>query len=91
MPAEGFGNNELQCYIDSREENAQVKDGLLVITAKLEEWTDGINSRNFTSAKITSKFDATYGKFEMRARLPKGKYMHIVSTYKHHAMRFVNT
>lgn len=72
LDIKGFGNNELQCYMASRNENARVENGSLIITAKLENWNDGTNFRNFTSAKITSKFNTTYGIFEIRAKLPRG-------------------
>jgi beta-glucanase (GH16 family) len=66
----GWGNNELEYYTD-REENASVANGLLTITAKKETY----QNRNYTSARLVSKGkgDFLYGRFEVKARLPKGK------------------
>ena len=64
-------NNELQYYASKRKENTRVEKGHLIIEAKAEE-KDG---RHFTSARLTSKKAWTYGKFECRARLPKGKHL----------------
>jgi beta-glucanase (GH16 family) len=64
----GWGNNELQYY---RAENATVADGVLTITA-LEETFGGYD---YTSARIRTKNlgDWTYGRFEMRAKMPIGQ------------------
>lgn len=64
----GWGNNELQWY---QEDNVQVSDGLLTITARQES----AGGRNFTSARIRTlnEGDWTYGRFEIRARLPQGQ------------------
>ena len=67
----GWGNNELQYYTNARQENARVIAGNLVIEARRES----LGGRNYTSARLLSKNKAqwTYGKFEIRAKLPKGK------------------
>lgn len=62
---DGFGNQELQYY---RPENAEVRDGKLVITAKKESY----GGNNYTSAKLFSKADWKYGKFEAKIKLPLG-------------------
>lgn len=64
----GFGNNELQFYTD-RAENAFVEGGALVIRAQAEKF----QNRNYTSAKLQSKAAWTYGRYEFKAKLPKGK------------------
>lgn len=66
----GWGNNELQAYTD-RAENASVRDGVLHIVARREA-RDG---RGYTSARLVSKGkgDFRYGRFEARARLPRGR------------------
>jgi beta-glucanase (GH16 family) len=64
----GFGNNELQFYTD-RADNAFVEGGALVIRAQPEKF----QNRAYTSAKLQSKAAWTYGRFEFRAKLPKGK------------------
>ena len=65
----GWGNNELQNYTD-RLENARVENGMLIIEARNE--TSG--GRPYSSARLVSKGkgDFSYGKFEIRAKLPKG-------------------
>lgn len=66
----GWGNNELQYYTD-RKENAEVKNGHLVITAKKEDY----QGSRFTSARLITKGkkDFTYGRVEISAKLPAGK------------------
>lgn len=65
----GWGNNELQFYTD-RPENIVVSDGLLRITAQRESF----EGQNFTSSRIKTedKFEFTYGRIEVRAKLPEG-------------------
>jgi beta-glucanase (GH16 family) len=67
----GWGNQELQFYTERRAENARVEDGHLVIEARREHW----QTREYTSARLISKGkgDWTYGRMEVRARLPKGR------------------
>lgn len=64
----GWGNNELQFY---REENTSVQDGYLIITAKKEEHQGAA----YTSSRIKTqgKRFFKYGRFDMRAVLPKGQ------------------
>jgi beta-glucanase (GH16 family) len=61
-------NNEAQFYTD-RLENAKVSDGNLTITARREPW----EKASYTSASLDSKFKFTYGKVEVRARIPTGR------------------
>jgi beta-glucanase (GH16 family) len=66
----GWGNNELQYYTrDSR--NVRIENGHLIIEAR----QDSLGGKAFTSAKIVSreKGDWLYGRFEVRAKLPRGK------------------
>ena len=73
----GWGNQELETYT-SRRQNAQIRDGNLVIAAFEENFTgpDGV-ARNFTSARLKTqyRFAQAYGRFEARIRLPKGPGM----------------
>lgn len=64
----GWGNNELEYY---RAENATVSGGFLTITAKEEAF----GGRDYTSARLRTKNlgDWTYGRFEIRARMPVGQ------------------
>ena len=66
----GYGNNELQNYTN-RPENVFVEDGNLVIEARKENY----QGNQYTSAKLETKNkgDWTYGRFEIRAKLPEGK------------------
>lgn len=65
LGGDGWGNQELQNYT---ERNALVEDGLLKIWARHE---DG----GYTSARLHSlgKGDFLYGRFVVRARLPRGR------------------
>jgi beta-glucanase (GH16 family) len=71
----GWGNQELQTYT-SRADNATLRDGALVITARAERFTgsDGV-ARDYTSARLKTKdrFAQTYGKFEARLQVPRGQ------------------
>ena len=66
----GWGNSELQYYTD-REENIYIEDGKLHIRALQESFA----TRNYTSARIRTinKADFLYGKYEIRAKMPKGQ------------------
>jgi beta-glucanase (GH16 family) len=66
----GWGNNELQYYSDDSR-NANVADGKLTITARNEN----VGGKEYSSARLVTKGkgDWTYGRFEIRAKLPTGK------------------
>ena len=67
----GWGNKELQNYTDRRKENARVENGVLIIEAR----RDGGETQPYSSARLVSKNkgDWTYGRFEIRAKLPSGR------------------
>jgi beta-glucanase (GH16 family) len=67
----GWGNQELQYYSGYRSENARVENGKLIIEAR----RDFYNGKEYTSARLVTKAkgDWTYGRFEIRAKLPSGK------------------
>jgi beta-glucanase (GH16 family) len=67
----GWGNKELQYYTERRKENARVEDGRLIIEARRDGW----EGHEYTSARLVSKGkgDWTYGRFEVRAKLPTGR------------------
>ncbi|CAL8127868.1 unnamed protein product [Orchesella dallaii] len=71
----GWGNNELECYTVNRPENVRQENGILVITARREWWDDGQTTLPFTSTRMLTHSNFLYGKFEIRARLPKGKHL----------------
>jgi len=68
--ANGWGNNELQNYTNG--DNAHIEDGKLVITAK--KLDDNKVAGSYTSARMISlgKQEFTYGRMEIRAKLPSG-------------------
>lgn len=66
----GWGNNEKQFYTHTRAENARVVDGKLIVEARKEN----IQGSAYSSARLVSKGKAswTYGRFEVRAKIPAG-------------------
>ena len=66
----GWGNKELQYYTEARKENARVENGKLIIEARKDAW----EGHEYTSARLISKGkgDWTYGRIEVRAKLPSG-------------------
>lgn len=67
----GWGNNEAQYYTAADPDNAYVKNGVLTLTAQLER----IENKRYTSARLVTKGkgDWLYGRFEICAKLPRGK------------------
>lgn len=65
----GWGNSEKEFYTN-RPENIIIKDGILKITAQKESYS----GFNYTSSRIQSmnKFSFTYGRVDIRAKLPSG-------------------
>jgi len=63
-------NNELQHYTD-RLDNAYISDGTLKIVAKKEEYTSSGTTKSYTSARLNSILQFTYGKVEVKAKLPR--------------------
>jgi len=82
-------NRELQYYTKARKENARVENGHLVIEARKENWpnpdyrADASSRRpqrsrkaaDYTSASLITRGKAvwTYGRIEVKAKLPAGK------------------
>jgi beta-glucanase (GH16 family) len=66
-----WGNNELQYYTEAKLKNARVEAGNLIIEAHREH----TGTRDYSSARLVSKNkgDWTYGKIEVKAKLPKGR------------------
>ncbi len=69
----GWGNNELQYYSSHKIENVCVKKGNLIIEARKEKVEDA----EYTSVRLVSKNkgDWKYGRFEIKAKIPKGRGM----------------
>ncbi len=65
----GWGNGEAQFYTD-RPENVVVEDGKLIITARKETF----GGADYTSARLLTenKFEFTYGRVDISAKLPTG-------------------
>jgi beta-glucanase (GH16 family) len=68
---DGWFNGEIQHYTD-REENSYQENGRLHLVAQRERFTDQGVTKNFTSARLNSKFAFTYGRVDIRAKLPTG-------------------
>jgi len=64
-------NGEIQHYTD-REDNSYVSDGILHIVGKKESFTNQGHTKQYTSARLNSKFAFQYGRVEVRAKLPFG-------------------
>lgn len=64
-------NGEIQHYTDELG-NAYVADGVLHLVAKKQTYTDQGVTKDYTSARLNSKFVFTYGQVDIRAKLPTG-------------------
>ncbi|MER3319943.1 MAG: glycoside hydrolase family 16 protein [Allomuricauda sp.] len=62
-------NGELQHYTD-REDNSYVSDGTLKIKAIKEQYSFNGSIKEYTSARLNAKHAFTYGRVEVRAKLP---------------------
>lgn len=72
LPLSGsWYNGEIQHYTNRAENSARI-NGVLNITARKENFNDQGFTKNYTSARLNSKFAFKYGKVECRARLPIG-------------------
>ena len=72
LPAGGDWYGGLLNHYTNRIENSFVKDGILNIVAKKEVFNDQGEIKEYTSARLNSKFAFTYGRVEVRAKLPTG-------------------
>lgn len=66
----GWGNNELQYYTFHKTRNARVQNGYLIIEAHKEQ----MGKNAYSSARLVTKgtFDWTYGRIDIKAKIPKG-------------------
>ena len=72
LPSGGsWFNNEIQHYTD-RVDNSFCEFGKLKIVAKKETFNDQGVTKQYTSARLNSKFAFQYGRVEVRAKLPTG-------------------
>jgi len=72
LPAGGDWYGGLINHYTNRTENSYVKDGFLNIVAKKETFNDQGEIKEYTSARLNSKFAFTYGRVEARVKLPTG-------------------
>jgi beta-glucanase (GH16 family) len=85
----GFhANHEAQYYTGDRPENVRIENGMLIMEGRREDWPNPQfdpasksytkqKTIPYTSAMLTTKnkFSWTYGRFEARAKVPKGQGM----------------
>jgi beta-glucanase (GH16 family) len=70
LPAGGnWFNGEVQHYTN-QQTNSFVHSGLLHIVARKETFTDQSVTKQYTSARLNSKFAFKYGRIDVRAKLP---------------------
>lgn len=73
IPAGGnWYNNEVQHYTN-RTTNSFVDGGNLHIVAKKETFSDQNVTKQYTSARLNSKFAFKYGRVDIRAKVPNGQ------------------
>ena len=71
LPAGGnWFNGEVQHYTN-RIENSYVDNGSLKIVAKKESYTNQSVTKQYTSARLNSKFAYLYGRVDIKAKIPK--------------------
>lgn len=68
----GWYNNEQQHYTNLIT-NSFANNGELNIVAKKETFTDQGYTKNYTSARLNSKFAFKYGRIDVRAKVPKNQ------------------
>ena len=69
--ATGWGNNELQNYTNGA--NARIEDGKLILTAQKVDENQVAGSYTSTRIITKGKKEFTYGRMEIRAKLPRGR------------------
>ena len=72
IPGVGWANGEEQHYTNRVDNSFVDSSGLLHIVAKQETYTDQGLTKNYTSARLNSKFAFTYGRVDVRAKIPVG-------------------
>lgn len=70
-PGGSWWGGLIQHYTD-REDNSYLENGYLKLVAKKETFSDQGEIKQYTSARLNSKFAFTYGRIEVRAKLPEG-------------------
>ncbi|MEM6362730.1 MAG: glycoside hydrolase family 16 protein [Bacteroidota bacterium] len=72
LPPGGSWWGGLIQHYTNREDNAYLKNGYLNLVAKKEFFDDQGEIKQYTSARLNSKFAFTYGLVEVRAKMPAG-------------------
>lgn len=72
LPPGGSWWGGLLQHYTNKTSNAYMADGHMHLVAKKESFTDQGETKQYTAARLNSKFSFTYGKVEVRAKLPKG-------------------
>lgn len=70
IPGVGWANQEEQHYTNRTDNSFVDNSGQLNIVAKRETWSDQNLTKQYTSARLNSKFAFTYGRVDVRAKLP---------------------
>lgn len=72
LPSGGSWFNGEEQHYTNRIENSFVENGNLNIVAIKESFTDQGETKQYTSARLNSKYAFTYGRVDVRAKLPFG-------------------
>ena len=72
IPGVGWANGEEQHYTNRIDNSFVDSSGFLRIIAKQETYSDQGLTKNYTSARLNSKFAFTYGRVDIRAKIPVG-------------------
>ena len=72
LPPSGSWWGGLIQHYTNRDTNSYVKDGYLHLVAKKETFEAHGEVKDYTAARLNSKFAFTYGRVEIRAKLPAG-------------------
>jgi beta-glucanase (GH16 family) len=72
LPPGGNWYGGLIQHYTNQKANSYLKNGFLNLVAKKEIFDDQGEVKQYTSARLNSKFTFTYGRIEVRAKLPTG-------------------
>lgn len=72
LPPGGNWYGGLIQHYTNKEANSFLKNGSLNLVAKKERFDDQGEVKQYTSARLNSKFAFTYGRVEIKAKLPEG-------------------
>ncbi|XLS28078.1 glycoside hydrolase family 16 protein [Flavobacteriaceae bacterium M23B6Z8] len=72
LPPEGSWWGGIIQHYTNKKANSYLEDGYLHLVAKKEAHTYRGHKKNYTSARLNSKFAFKYGRVEIRAKMPTG-------------------